>query len=66
MKHRLIFPAYAALRQGEMGWFFVVKLGQQEFSFLAGQEKPEISSPVVNIILEYRGVDAEPSTAPIE
>lgn len=64
MKQRLIFPALARLEERKLGWFFVVTLGNQEFSFFNG-EKPAIINPIVNVVLEYQVADAEPSAAPI-
>lgn len=68
MKHRLIFPAIiTAIEERPLGWFFIVKLGSQEFAFFNGP-KPESPCESANLILEYEpwSPDADPSPTPVE
>lgn len=43
----------------DLGWFIVITLGAQEFSFLHGDDKLVLSEPQVNLIIEYTVPDAQ-------
>lgn len=59
MKHRDIFHVPARLdNRGELGWFMIVTLGTLEYAFHYGNEKPALSTPMIDLILEYPVPDA--------
>lgn len=59
MKHRDIFRVPARAIRKEAGWEVIVTFPGAEVAFHYGERKPQITEPIINLVLEYTVPDAQ-------